>query len=196
MTAAPEEVKDAARTVPRAIVIAISLATVLYLLTAVSSVGAAGADTLASPAFRDAPLAGVMLSLGTEWGFLAILLGALTATSSVLLIQMPGLSRNIYAMPVNRQPPAFFSRVHPRFKTPYRAEIPIGLLMAAAALFMTTKAVITLTSFGILGYYAIINLAAIELKSQKGGFEAPRAVPVAGFVLCMALIAYFISALA
>ena len=50
-----------------------------------------------------------MLSIGSSWGYLAILVGALAATSSVLLIQMLGLSRSIYAMSVNGQLPKFFS---------------------------------------------------------------------------------------
>ena len=195
ITAASEEVKNAAKTVPMAIIISISLATVLYILAAVSAVGAVGAGALSSPGFRNAPLAEVMLSIGAQWGFFAILIGALTATSSVLLIQMLGLSRSIYAMSVNRQLPAFFSKVHTRFKTPYRADIPIGLLMASAALFLRTETVIALTSFGILGYYAIINLAALKMKGRKGGFEVPHAVPILGFILCLSLIIYFASTL-
>ena len=45
--------------------------------------------------------------------------------------------------------------------------MPIGLLMAAAALLLSTRTIISLTSFGILGYYAIINLAALKMKSQR-----------------------------
>jgi APA family basic amino acid/polyamine antiporter len=190
ITAASEEVKDATRTIPKAIIIAISIATVLYILTAVSSIGAVGAGTLSSPAFKNAPLASVMLALGMNWGFLVILVGALAATSSVLLIQMLGLSRTIYAMSVNRQLPAFLSRLHPRFKTPYLAEIPIGLLMAAVALLLRTKTIIMITSFGMLGYYAIINLAALQLKKKKGTFNVPNFIPILGFVLCALLIAF------
>ncbi len=195
ITAAAEEVKDASKTVPKAILISITIATLIYLLTTLSAIGAVGATNLSSPNFINAPLASVMLSLGARWGFFAILAGALTATSSVLIIQMLGLSRTIYAMSINRQLPEFLSKVHPRFKTPYRAEIPIGVLMAVMALFIKTKSVIALTGFGILCYYAMINLAALRMNKQKGAFEVPRAVPILGFVLCLFLVVYFLTTL-
>lgn len=195
ITAAGEEVKNAAKTIPKAIILSISIAAVLYILMGLLSVGAVGAETLSSPLYRNAPLALVIQHIGYWWGFLAIALGALAATSSVLLIQMLGLSRTIYGMSANKQLPEFFSKVHKKFKTPYRADIFIGLLMALAAYFLSTITIVSITGLGILAYYAIINLAALEMKKQKGGYEMPRVVHILGFISCIFLILYFLTTL-
>lgn len=195
ITAASEEVKNAKKTIPKAIVVAVVISTLLYLLVAVSAIGAVGGNTLGSGAFRNAPLAQVMLSLGLSWGYLVISIGALTATSSVLLIQMLGISRNIYAMSVNGQLPEFFSEIHKKSKAPYRGEMIVGTLMALAAYFVSTNVIVALTGIGVLAYYAIVNLTALEMKRQKGGFDVPHIVPILGFALCVFLLLYFLSTL-
>lgn len=196
ITAVSEEVKNAARNLPSAILLSVSFAALLYILTAVAAVGSVGAPMLASSGFRNAPLADIMLSIGYKWGFFAILAGALTATSSVLLIQMLGLSRNIYAMSVNKQLPHFLSKLHPRFNTPYRGSLIMGVLMACMALLVKTSSVIALTGFGILGYYALINLAALKMNLQSAkGFKPVHLASVLGVVMCILLIAYFATTL-
>jgi APA family basic amino acid/polyamine antiporter len=193
ITAASEEVRDAYRNVPRAIVTAVAVCTVLYIFTGLVAVGVVGSETLSSAGFSSAPLANVMLSTGFRSAFFVVAVGAVTATASVLLIQMLGLSRTIYAMSSNRQLPSFLSEVHPRFKTPYRAEVLVGAAMAVAALFVDSKAVVALTSLGILSYYALINLASIKLRSQKGAFKVHYSVSMLGFAASAALVAYYLS---
>ncbi len=191
ITAAAEEVKNPQKTIPKAIITAVAVCTVIYILAGVSAVGAVGAEKLGSSDFSKAPFAMTMRETGFEAGFLIIALGAIAATSSVLLIQMLGLSRTVYAMSRNRQLPNFLSELHPRFKTPYKAEIILGVLMAIAALVLEPNSVIALTSFGILAYYAVINLAALALKKQKGLFEVHPIIPAFGFISSVLLIAYF-----
>ena len=191
ITAAAEEVKEPQKTIPKAIITAVTVCTIIYILAGVSAVGVAGAKRLSSPEYKNAPFAFTMQQTGISWGFLAIAIGAITATSSVLLIQMLGLSRTVYAMSKNRQLPSFLCELHGRFKTPYKAEIILGILMALAALFLEPNSVIALTSFGILAYYAIVNLAALALKKKKGLFEVHPIIPALGFIFSILLIAYF-----
>jgi APA family basic amino acid/polyamine antiporter len=195
ITAASEEVKDAYRNVPRAIVTAVAVCTALYLLTGLVAVGVVGSDTLSSAEFSGAPLAHVMLSTGFNYAFSVIAVGAVAATASVLLIQMLGLSRTIYAMSTNNQLPKLLSVLHPRLKTPYRAEVMIGVAMAVAALFVDAKSVVALTSLGILSYYALINLASIRMRDQKGAFRIHPAVSALGFAASAALVAYYLVSL-
>lgn len=161
ITAAAEEMKEPQKTVPKAIITAVVISTFLYLMSGIVSVGAVGAEKLSSVEYRNAPFAHVMLAIGFKLAFLVIALGTITATASVLLIQILGLSRTVYAMSVNNQLPSFFCEFHPTFKTPYKAEIILGILMALAALALNANLVIALTSLGILSYYPIINLAAL-----------------------------------
>lgn len=192
ITAAAEEVKEPQKTVPKAIITAVVISTFLYLMSGIASVGAVGAEKLSSVEYRNAPFAHVMLAIGFKWAFVVIALGAITAAASVLLIQILGLSRTICAMSMNKQLPSFFCELHPRFKTPYKAEIILGILMALAALLMNVNLVIALTSFVILSYYSIINLAALMMRKQKGGFDIHPIIPLLGFVSSALLIAYYL----
>ncbi|HEX4919197.1 MAG TPA: amino acid permease [Candidatus Bathyarchaeia archaeon] len=192
ITAASEEVKDAFKNIPKAIITAVTICSILYILTGLVAVGVVGPDTLSSASFRNAPLAYTMQSTGVTTAFLVVAIGAITATASVLLIQMLGLSRTIYAMSINNQLPPFLSAVHPRFRTPYRAEILMGIVMAVAAFFLDAKSVVTLTSLGILSYYALINLAAVRLRNQKGTLNIHYLVPILGFISSSALVAYYL----
>ncbi len=192
ITAAAEEVKEPQKTIPKAIITAVAISTFLYLMAGIASVGAIGAEKLSSAEYMKAPFAYVMLAIGFKWAFLLIAIGAITATASVLLIQMLGLSRTVYAMSVNNQLPSFLCELHPKFKTPYKAEIILGILMALTALFLNVRSVIILTSLGILSYYAIINLAALVMKKQKGGFDIHPIIPILGFVSSALLITYYL----
>lgn len=192
ITAAAEEVHEPQKTIPKAIITAVVISTILYLMLGFASVGAVGAEKLSSVEYRNAPFAYVMLAIGFKWAFVVIALGAMTATASVLLIQILGLSRTVYAMSVNNQLPSFFCELHPRFKTPYKAEIILGILMALAALVLNVNLVISLTSLGILSYYSMINLAALVMIKQKGRFEIHPLIPLLGFVSSALLIAYYL----
>ena len=104
--------------------------------------------------FANAPFAYVMLDAGYPWAFFAISIGAITATASVILIQILGNSRTIYAMVVNKQLPAFLGELHPRFRTPYRGELIHGGLMAIAAFFLKRETVVV-KDFSLRGYVLI-----------------------------------------
>ena len=196
VAAAAEEVGSPKKAIPRAILYAVVIAFVLYLAVTIAAVGAVGAGTLASPSFSGAPLASVMLALGSDWGFLIILIGALAATSSVLIVELLGVSRTIYAMARNNQLPLFLSAVHPRLKTPYRAEIIIGLAMACMALVINVVTVVGLTGLGMLLYYCVINLAALYMRRKdRKRFGLWDLGSVLGAVSCAFLIAYFLSTL-
>jgi APA family basic amino acid/polyamine antiporter len=108
ITAASEEVKDAYKNIPRAIITAVAVCAVLYTLPGFVAVGVSGSDVLSSMRFLSAPLVYVMLSTGFRSAFLVVAIGAVAATSSVVLIQMLGISRTIYAN-VCEQPASFFS---------------------------------------------------------------------------------------
>jgi APA family basic amino acid/polyamine antiporter len=192
ITAAAEEVKNPRKTLPKAILFGVLISSIIYLLVGYVAVGVAGATSLSSAAYQNAPLAYVMLSTGFAPAFFVVVLGAITATSSVLMIQMLGLSRTIYAMSANNQLPAFLSNIHPRFRTPYKAEIILGTFMALGALMLSINSVITLTSLGILGYYSVINLSAIRIRmKEKNGRRRNLLISVMGFLCCILLIFYY-----
>jgi APA family basic amino acid/polyamine antiporter len=193
ITAAAEEVKEPKKNVPRAIIYSVLISSVIYILVGFVAIGVVGAPNLASSSFRNAPLAYVMLSTGFSSAFFLVAFGAVAATSSVLMIQVLGMSRTIYGMSANGQLPDFFSKLHPRFRTPYRAELILGAFMAVAALVISVSSLAALTSLAILGYYAIINLSALRVRLVEGvGRGLSILLPILGFLSCASLIIYFL----
>ncbi len=192
ITAVSEEVVDAERTVPFAIVVAMAVSALLYLAVGTVAVGVSGASRLANE-FGTAPLAYVMRDTGIPSAFYIVGIGAIAATANVLLIQVIGLSRTIYAMAENRQIPRPLAALHPRFGTPYRAQILLGGVMVVGALSLGADQLVALSSLGILGYYGLINLAAVEMNRRARERPWRSALPLLGFAGCALLVADFFS---
>lgn len=193
IAAASEEVKEPQKNVPRAIIASVLICAILYVAAGFVSIGVSGADELSSSQYAAAPFAYVMLSTGIAPAFFVVAIGALAATANVLLIQILGISRTIYAMSVNGQLPDFLSELHPRFRTPYRAELMTGILMAASALLLSANSAVGLTSLGILSYYALINIAALRIREGRRFLTSRHVVSVLGLLSSSGLIAYYLS---
>jgi APA family basic amino acid/polyamine antiporter len=177
-----EEVRDPARTIPRAVPIALALALVVYVAVAAAVLGVLGPDRLAA---ATAPLTEAVEAAG--FGRLAPLVraGAALAALGALLALILGVSRTILAMARDRHLPAVLDAVHPRRRTPHRAEIAVGVVVAAVVLTVDLRGAIGFSSFGVLVYYAIANASAATLTRAEGG--PPRWVPCCGLVGCLAL---------
>jgi APA family basic amino acid/polyamine antiporter len=174
-----EEVREPARTIPRAIVLTIGGALALYFAVAVVAVGAVGADSLAS---STAPLRVAALSFGGPSIAAAVSIGGVTAMLGVILSQLLGLSRMTFAMARGGDLPAALQRVHPRYGVPSRAVLVVGAVAAVVAATGTLRGVASAASFTILVYYGIANLAALRMPS--GAKRFPDAVPLLGLTSC------------
>ena len=177
-----EEVVDPARTIPRAIPLALALTLVVYTAVAVSALAGAGADQLAASA---APLASAVEAgqlAGLSW---AVRVGAAIASLGVLLSLIAGVSRTTFAMAAEGDLPRFLDAVHPRHRVPHRAELAVGGLVAIAAAAADLRSAIGFSSFTVLGYYAIANASAWTLA--PGERRWPRALSAVGLAGCLAL---------
>ncbi|HEU4556986.1 MAG TPA: APC family permease [Longimicrobium sp.] len=179
-----EEVREPRRTIPRAIVITVAGVSVLYLLVAVAAVGGAGAEVLARTGAPLAEAAGAMRlpALAT-----AVAAGAVCAMLGVLLSQLLGLSRMVFAMARRGDLPALLSHVDERSGAPVRAVVLVGTGAALAAAFGTLQAIVPAASFAILLYYAIANLAALRMPRDARLY--PAFIPATGLVACLGLAA-------
>ncbi|HEX2202088.1 MAG TPA: APC family permease, partial [Longimicrobium sp.] len=125
-----EEVREPRTTIPRAILITVAGVSVLYLAVATAAVGAVGADVLArSPA----PIAAAADAMGRPALAWAVSLGAVAAMLGVLLSQLLGLSRMVFAMARRGDLPPALARVDARTGAPARAVAAVGLVAAAVA---------------------------------------------------------------
>jgi len=176
-----EEVRDPARTIPRAITLALAIAVAIYLIVGVAALLAAGPDRLAHAA---APLAEAVRAAGAPALVPVISVGAALASLGALLALIAGLGRTVLAMARHRDLPGWLAAVHPDHRVPHHAEIAIGVLVCILVSAVDLRGVIGFSSFGVLIYYAIANAAAYTLP-------APRRLVrnVCGLVGCLLLVA-------
>ncbi|MGA5099609.1 APC family permease [Streptomyces lavendulocolor] len=172
-----EEVKDPARTIPRAVPLALGIALVVYAAVAVSVLSVLGAAELAGSV---APLADAARAAGADWLVPVVRVGAAAAALGSLLALVLGVSRTTLAMARDGHLPRTLAAVHPRFQVPHHAELAVGLVVAVVAATADVRGAIGFSSFGVLVYYAVANASAWTLGSG-------RVLAVAGLAGCLAL---------
>jgi basic amino acid/polyamine antiporter, APA family len=170
-----EEVRDPARTIPRAIPIALTIVLVTYAAVALSVLSVLGPARLAA---ASAPLAA---AAGSPAMATVVRVGASVAALGALLALILGVSRTAFAMARDRYLPAALDAVHERHGVPHRAELAVGLVVAALVSVVDLRGVIGFSSFGVLLYYAVANASAYTLGR--------RVVPVIGLAGCLLLAA-------
>jgi APA family basic amino acid/polyamine antiporter len=185
-----EEVKDAKRNVPKAILLSLIISTIVYILVGVVAVGLIGASNLSDP--NSPPLTHAISVTGNAAAVYTVSAGGLLATASVLLTSILGVSRMAYAMARRRDIPQTLSRLHPKYNTPYYSIWIIGALMALLVLFIDLTKVVAISTFALLFYYAFANISALRLKVQKRLY--PQFVPILGTATCLALLIFILFA--
>jgi len=187
VTTVAEEVKDASRTIPRAILLALILSTLLYVSISFVAVGLIGSQRLSQ---SGSPLADAISVTGSSVAVWLVSAGAMIATASVLLMSILGVSRMTFAMARNRQLPEFLNRIHPRFQTPHYAVWATGVL-SAILVFVGFYRVVAVGTFALLFHHALVNLSAIRLRAENRRY--PVFVSVIGFLLCLTLLVFLSS---
>lgn len=155
-----EEVRDPARTIPRAILLALGITLVVYAALAVLLLVRLGPATLAA---TPDPIAAAV----PGWLAPVVRVGAALAALGSLLALILGVSRTTLAMSRDGHLPRFLAAVHPRHDVPHRAELAVGLVVAVLAASVDLRAAIGFSSFAVLTYYAIANAAALTLRGKS-----------------------------
>ena len=179
-----EEVVRPERTIPRAIPIALAIAIAVYAAVGFAALAAAGPDALATSTH---PLTTAVEAAGAAWASPVVRVGAAVASLGALLALIAGLGRTGLAMARNGDLPRWLDSVHSRHGIPDHAELAVAA--AAGALVLTTdlRGAIGFSSFGVLTYYAVANVAAYTQTSEHRRW--PRAFNVAGLAGCVVLVA-------
>ncbi|MFD5568893.1 APC family permease [Streptomyces cadmiisoli] len=177
-----EEVRDPARTIPRAIPLALGLTLVVYAAVAIAVLTVLGPPGLGEAA---APLSDAMRAAGADWLAPVVRAGAAVAALGSLLALILGVSRTTLAMARDRHLPHALSAVHPRFKVPHRAELLVGAVVVVLAATTDVRGAIGFSSFGVLLYYAVANASAWTLTPDEN--RPPRIVPALGLAGCLVL---------
>lgn len=179
-----EEVRDPARTIPKAIPTALGIAVVVYLVIGVAVLLAAGPDRLAS---AGAPLAEAVKDAGAGSLVPVVRIGGALASLGALLALIAGAGRTTLAMARHRDLPTWLAAVHPRYKVPHHAEIALAVLVSILVVFTDLRGVIGFSSFGVLVYYGIANASAVTQPADQRRW--PRLLHVFGVLGCAVLVA-------
>jgi APA family basic amino acid/polyamine antiporter len=185
-----EEVKNPQRTLPLSILIALVVSITIYILTGLTATGLQNYQILAQ---SGSPIAEAAKVMGNFTIVAAVSLGALIATTSVLLTNLIGSSRVAFAMARNGQLPKSIAKVSSRFGTPYISILMMGTLLTALVATLDLKQTVTITSFAILSVHLAVNFSAIRLRKKmpsSTGFRVPLypLVPLLGLVSCLILM--------
>ena len=182
-----EEVRNPTRILPQAIVISLAVTSVIYALVCWAAVRTVPLDALAS---SDSPLALVwQQSQGGNARFLSAI--AVFAALNGVLAQIVMASRVLYGLGGRTTGLAAFRHAHPRFGTPVRATVLIGLAVLVAAYWLPVAQLASVTSATLLSVFVLVNLALILQKRRQpeAPFQVPFAVPVVGLILSLLALA-------
>lgn len=186
MVNSAEEAVDPQRTMPRAILGAISLATVLYVAVAAVCVAALPPGELAG---AKAPLADVYAQFGGDPRVLGAI--GLVAVSNGALVQIIMGSRVLYGLSNQGSLPAWLGRVNPRTKTPIPATLLVAAVVLVLALAVPLSGLAQVTSSVLLVVFGLVNVALVRIQWFEGpalGFRVPTVVPLFGALLAAALL--------
>jgi APA family basic amino acid/polyamine antiporter len=195
-----EEVREPARTIPRAVVVAITVVIGVYaavLAATVHLLGVGGVAASAAPVLDAAAQIGGAgdggagdggAGDGGESGGGGVLASVVRVAAGIaalgaLLGGVLGVSRTAMAMARDRHLPAPLAAVHPTTRTPYVAELCVGVLVAAIVLVADVRQAIGFSSFAVLIYYLVANTAALRLDRRRR--RLPAWVPVLGAIGCV-----------
>lgn len=177
-----EEVRNPARTIPRAIVLAFTGALVVYALVAVTVLSALGPDATAA---STEPVAAATAAAGWGWAEPVVRVGAAAASLGALLALIAGIGRTTFAMAREGDLPRVLAAVHPRWHVPHRAEVAVAAVVVLLVAVIDLRGAIGFSSFGVLLYYLVANVAAF--RQHPDARRYPRALQAIGAAGCVIL---------
>jgi amino acid transporter len=181
-----EEVERPSTTLPRAILLALAITTVIYTAVTLAAVRAVPAAALSG---SNSPLVLVwQAGRGGSGDFLSLI--AVFAALNGVLAQIVMASRVLFGLGKRSQFLAVFHNAHPRLGTPVLATCLIGAIVIIAAQTVQLVTLAEVTSTILLMVFVLVNLALIVQKRRApdAPFRVPMAVPVVGLVLSLAAL--------
>ena len=182
-----EECKDPQRDLPRGMIYALIICTILYILLALVLTGMVSYTRLNV----GDPLAKVFEERGMPWIAGIVAVSAIIATASVLLVFQMGQPRIWMSMSRDGLLPKIFSKIHPKYHTPSFSTVLTGVLVAVPALFLNLEVVLALTSIGTLFAFVLVCGGILVIHQLPDRPESKFRVPyISGkFIVPILLIA-------
>ncbi len=182
---AAEETKNPQRDVPRGILGSLLICTLLYVLVSIVVTGMQKYTELST----DAPLADAFKSVGHPFWAGLISFGAAVGLTTVCLILLMGQTRVFFAMSRDGLLPKPFSVVHPRFGTPYRSTILLGVIVAIVAGFTSIDELAELVNIGTLFAFVVVAIGVVILRKKRPDLPRSFRTPLVPFVPILSVAA-------
>ncbi|MEV6675009.1 amino acid permease [Streptomyces sp. NPDC051162] len=182
---AAEETRNPQRDVPRGILGSLAICTVLYVAVSVVVTGMQRYSELST----DAPLADAFKATGHPFWAGLISFGAAVGLTTVCMILLLGQSRVFFAMSRDGLLPRIFSRVHPRFGTPYRSTVLLGVVVAVLAGFTSIDVLAELVNIGTLFAFVVVALGVILLRRSRPDLHRAFRTPLVPLVPVLSVLA-------
>jgi APA family basic amino acid/polyamine antiporter len=184
---AAEETRRPQRDMPIGILGSLVICTILYIAVSLVLTGIVSYKQLNTAA----PMATAFAAIGQGWAAVLVSIGALCGLTAVILILLLGQSRVFFAMSRDHLLPRWFSKVHPRFGTPYRISIILGIIIALVAAFTPIDALAELTNIGTLLAFVLVSIGVLILRrtnpNMRRAFRTPFVpiVPILAALICL-----------
>ena len=201
---AGDEIKNPRRNIPRAILISLGIVVSIYILFTFVFIGGINESVIGMPAWE---FIGSFGELGIiqaadqflPYGALIVLAGGLVSTLSALNATTFAASRVSFAMGIQYNLPHIFSKIHPKYHTPFVATIISGIIMLVLAISMDLTAIAFAASVMFLFLFTQVNLASITIRrlyasTVEYGFKTPLfpLIPIIGIITAMGLSIYLL----
>jgi APA family basic amino acid/polyamine antiporter len=195
VSTAAQETKNPKRDMPIGILGSLAVCTVLYILFAHVLTGVATVEDFRTGG-KEASVAFAIgkYMVGYQWLAQFVTVAILAGFSSVILVMLLGQSRVFYAMGKDGLLPKAFGDLHPKYKTPYKANLAILVIVGLFAAFIPGDIVGDMTSIGTLFAFILVCISVIVLRKTepdlKREFKTPLVplVPILGVIVCLAMI--------
>jgi basic amino acid/polyamine antiporter, APA family len=195
VSTAAQETKNPKTAMPIGILGSLAICTVLYILFAHVLTGLAPVEFFRTTGKEASVVVAINTFMpGYQWLGKLVTIAILAGFSSVILVMLLGQSRVFYSMSRDGLLPKVFSEVHPKFKTPYKANLIILVLVGLFAAFVPGDIVGDMTSIGTLFAFILVCAAVIILRKTEPDlprqFKTPLVplVPILGILVCTAMI--------
>ena len=190
VSTAAEEAENPARDMPFGIIMSLIICTVLYILLSIVMTGIAPWQQLGTP---EPMITALQFAQGPPklltFSRFIIALGAVAAMGSVLLVFQLGQPRIFFSMSRDGLLPKAFSKVHPKYRTPYVGTILTGLFVATFAAFANIAEVVDLTNIGTLFAFVLVSAGVIFLRRTEPDRHRPFRVPGVPYTPIISIVA-------
>jgi APA family basic amino acid/polyamine antiporter len=180
-----QEAKNPQRDLPIGIIVSLVVCTVFYILVAAVLTGMVPWKEVNV----EAPIAQAFLDNGLTKSSFLITAGALAGLTSVMLVMLLGQTRVLYAMAKDGLLPAkFFAAIHPKFRTPYKNTILVGLVAAIVGSLTPIEDIGKMVNIGTLLAFVIVSTAVLVLRKTNPDQPRPFRTPLVPWVPILGIL--------